>query len=192
MSPPDRDTDNLRYYEDILARIDARISEATKERATVAPIVDALRLRVNGTASVGQAATSAVEPADDAESTLRRSRVRQGGAGATYRGRPTIPSLILEIMSDGETWTLDEIYDKLEHHPELDDAPARRGVINRLGDLAQDGRLEKLRRGVYKLGPKAAEDGNASETPSRSPDQKTLDDRDAGDDRPGHPSGLDG
>ena len=114
-------------------------------------------------------------------------------ARATYRGRRTIPSLLIEIMTDGDTRTVDEIYDALLAHPDAEGSePARRGAINGLGDLVRDGRLQKVGRGVYKIGAGAANengDGRGGPNPAVHPgDQKTLDEQQVDTARPGHPS----
>lgn len=87
-----------------------------------------------------------------------------GGAGVSVRyGRPTLTSLVRQIMADGVARNVDMILAELERRGEETAAQGtRQQVGNRLVELKNQGYLKPLERGVYVLASAEAERNGAA------------------------------
>jgi hypothetical protein len=86
---------------------------------------------------------------------------RSASGRTTYGGRPNIPTVLNEILSDGKAQHIDAIYRAVTEHSAFREKPPSRGsVANRLAQMAAAGELERPEAGSYMLavGARAARD----------------------------------
>jgi len=141
-------------------------AEYTPALATVqrlAPRVESLRKIVEGmrglvgtdasneaTTATDTAAVESRITANDAVSAVESASVEK--FRPTYGGRASLPAVLVDVLRDGEPRSLDEIHRLVESHPAYQGRTLSRGSLtNRVGDLKENGTLEWVDRGVYRL-----------------------------------------
>jgi hypothetical protein len=85
----------------------------------------------------------------------------------TYRGRPNVPAVVLDLLDEQET-DFGALYERICAHPAYEGRkpPSRRGVNNRVNEMAHDGAILKVRRNVFKgLPPSAGGAGKSDDAP---------------------------
>lgn len=84
----------------------------------------------------------------------------------TYRGRPNIPAVVLDLLDEQET-DFAALYERICAHPAYAGRkpPSRRGVNNRVNQMAHDGEIVKVRRNVFKGLPPLVKDAVADDAP---------------------------
>lgn len=154
----DRERELLSAYEREYAEAVERSNEARAEVLSLFKVVDALRHRVESNPAV-KLAKITPEPLDPDR--LTHAQLQPDNVMVSVRrGRPTLPSLILEVLSDGEARPVGQIIDEMLQRKSMadQDPPTRNSITNRLNEMAARGELEKVERGVYRLAPKAGEE----------------------------------
>lgn len=74
-----------------------------------------------------------------------------GPRRSSYRGRPALPAFLVDLMSDGERRTLDQLEEIVKLSPEFADrAPTRNTIATRLNEIAnKPDTFAKLPDGSY-------------------------------------------
>lgn len=112
----DRERAILREYESVLR-------DAERDLQDLRDLVDRLRRRVGAATPAGLSGK--------ADATPRPTRTR-------YRGRVSLPSFLVSLMSDGEERTLDEIEQCVRSNEAFSESPpARNTIATRLNELAR-------------------------------------------------------
>jgi hypothetical protein len=77
-------------------------------------------------------------------------RDRSAGNGEvrrSYRGRVGLPHLLLAILSDGTSWSLDQLEQAVRTDGRLDSS--RNTISTRLSEMVRAGRIARLEDGTY-------------------------------------------
>jgi hypothetical protein len=78
-------------------------------------------------------------------------------------GRRTLMTFLRELMSDGKTRDVNTMWLELTKQADfVGDLPPRQSLSNRLYDLAAEGFLQRVSRGIYRLAPGASVVGYTS------------------------------
>lgn len=161
------DPQTLKQFEDDLKAAEAELqSVIARATAPLMPRIENLRLIVKGMRGLaavdGSVAASGVD--EPARPAIDRGRIVVEGILAvphhgpvskmTYGGKPSIPAVILDVLSHLET-DLDVIYQDVCAHSAYDDGkkPSRGSVTNRLNDMAKRGEIIKVNSKTYKSLP---------------------------------------
>lgn len=187
----DREQQILSEYEAMLQSAEERLGAAEAEVEDLRPVVALLNRRLSRSVSATTESSKAARSVGDAPPEVDKPEDSPPpDPRPTYRGRPTIPSVVLDILTDGEPHTLDDLHAQLQAHDAFDNGkPSRPSLINRLGDLAGRGDIIKVARGVYKLAQEEGDkngDGSGAHASVQPNRQSTLDEQDAA--HPGTPS----
>ena len=161
------DPQTLKQFEDDLKAAEAEL-QSVIERATapLMPRIESLRLivqgmrglvAVDGSSRIASGIEAPARPATDRGRIVGEVvAVPHHGAVSkmTYGGKPSIPAVILDVLSHLET-DVDTIYGAVCAHSAYEDGktPSRGSVTNRLNDMAKRGEIVKVNSKTYRSLP---------------------------------------
>jgi len=141
MTPPDE--------QEILKSYEALLAEAQAEVASLSAVINTIRNRIVHRGRAIQPVATQQGHAWPPAAPMRAT---------TRNGRPTLTALIREIMADGRNRDADAVLAVLEKKNAVPDTDnPRQQILNRLSELATEGYLDRVGRGVYKLAPVPAQ-----------------------------------
>jgi hypothetical protein len=151
----DREAEILREYEALLDEAMSRFESARLDLDTLTPIVTGLRRRVGATPPQTSALPANLTIIDSALNSLPD-------------GRGRLPAALKLVMADGKARNVASVVAELLAREiyEENDLPSRNSISNRLNDLADQGYLTRVDRGVFQLAPTREPEQTDSDQPS--------------------------
>lgn len=209
MALTERDVQRLREYREELGEAERSLAYYEREVEALRKIVAGLEQRVQQAAGAAQSTPDSESPADEAPGAAQRTpsagprtddEAPEDGAEASvllarHHGAPAAPrrglkEKLREIMGDGVRRDVGTAMEEVLADPRFQDPPpARNTISNRLYDLAQEGYLRRVKKGVYELASDEAEKNgpvHRVQTGGPPPAQKPPGEEVAPP-RPGHP-----
>ncbi len=138
---------NVERERAILREYEALLADAEREAQDLREIVERVRRRL---ARFSEAGSGTASEADE-PSPVESSSDGAPGVRRRYAGRRSLPAFLVDLMSDRERRTLDQIEDAVKSDPDFADrVPARNTISTRMSELAKKpGTFDKLSDGSY-------------------------------------------
>ncbi len=190
--------ETLKDFEDRLRESEAALETAKKTVREKEPEVANLRLIVQGMRGLGGGSPGGQGQAAASTGTFLRVAADYLATTdrATYGGRPNLPTVLKDILSDGQLHDLNEICDLVQSYPAyvaIGYKPSRGSITNRLNDMSRgdDREIEKLPRRRYRILPAEGAENAVGVAGSPNPGPQTDGQKPPAEEvispQPGHP-----